>query len=190
MGNLNKRDLTIESLKGFAIICVVFIHSTFNENDNFLNLMIDVFSKFAVPLFIFISGYFVYKQKDLILNNYKAYILKTFKKVAIPYIIISLLITFFTFHSYFDFIKNLIFGTASVPYYFIVVIFQLYIMSFFILKLYEKNSRVLYKIGFYSILFYSILWSAISKRSYIHSLFYVAFSKLPNILYFRNRYGS
>ena len=156
--NIKKKDLSIESLRGFAILCVVLIHSTTNEKVNYINYFIDVFSKFAVPMFIFISGYFVYMQKEFIKENFNKYLLKSFKKIGIPYIIISILITIFTFNYYFDFIRNIIFGTASVPYYFIIVIAQLYLLSKFILIFYEKNKNLLFQISFYFILFYSILF--------------------------------
>jgi len=158
MENVNKKDLSIESLRGLAILCVVLIHSTTNEKTNAINYFIDVFSKFAVPMFIFISGYFVYKQRELIINNFHQYIFKSFKKIGLPYIAISILVTIFTFNNYFDFIKNILFGTASVPYYFIIVIAQFYILSKLILILYNKNKNLLFKIATYSILFYSILF--------------------------------
>ena len=49
---------------------MVLIHSTTNEKVNYINYFIDVFSKFAVPMFIFISGYFVYMQKEFIKENF------------------------------------------------------------------------------------------------------------------------
>ena len=156
---INKNlDFSIESLRGIAILCVVFIHSTTNEKFSNINLFIDIFSKFAVPLFIFISGYFVYRQRELIIKNFDLYILKSLKKIGIPYIVLSIIITLFTYNSYYDFLINIFFGTASVPYYFIIVIAQLYLLSKLILLFYEKRKKLLVKIAIGSTFFYSTLF--------------------------------
>lgn len=59
----NKRIGEVDYLRGFAVLAVIAIHTSSNSqilNLNLLlivNLIIDVFSHFAVPLFIFISGF-------------------------------------------------------------------------------------------------------------------------------------
>jgi len=83
----------IDGLRGVAILAVIVIHSVanFSQIDTInklliLNLVIDVFSHFAVPLFIFISGYVLsskYQQVTI------TYYIKRIKSVVLPYITFS-----------------------------------------------------------------------------------------------------
>lgn len=144
-----EKDLNIEALRGLAILGVVLIHSTSYSNLFFPVQFLDIFSKFGVPLFIFISGYFVYKQKDKIENNFGDYLKKRFIKIGPPYLFMTVLLTLISFCNHFNilrFIKSLFFnfflGTACVPYYFIIVIFQMYLLSKLVLWLYKKSPEV------------------------------------------------
>lgn len=132
------RDQTIDALKGIAIIGVVTIHSTVGESYFFINSFLDVISKFCVPLFIFISGYFAFKKRGTIQAQFTQYIAGRFLTVGMPYLYMTTLIAICTGQPFSNFAKWLLTGTASVPYYFIIVIFQMYLLSKFILTIYEK----------------------------------------------------
>ena len=155
---MNGRDTSIDSIKGLAIIAVVTIHSTFGENEFFVNHFLDVFSKFGVPMFIFISGYLMYRQKEIVKNQYYIYMRKRYYYIGIPYFLMTLIIAIFTHREGIIFLKQLLTGSASVPYFFIAVIFQLYLMSKLVVELYEKNSQKLYIISMILILIYSGLF--------------------------------
>ncbi|MDD4620297.1 MAG: acyltransferase [Methanosarcina sp.] len=92
-----KRIEEIDYLRGFAILAVVAIHTSANftkiQNVNLLltiNVIIDVFSHFAVPLFIFISG-FVLSIKYKGQFSQKIFLQKRAKSILLPYIIFSTL---------------------------------------------------------------------------------------------------
>lgn len=66
----NTRNVCFDFLKGIACICVVFIHFKFPGN---LGIVVGALSKFAVPLFFMISGYYAqngqkYKVKNKIIH--------------------------------------------------------------------------------------------------------------------------
>lgn len=160
-----KRIESIDLLKGIAILGVVTIHSTFYETNYLPNMMLDIFFKFGVPLFVFLSGYWTFKKRNFIQTSFKKYLLDCFKKIAVPYIALTTIITAATLYKGFNLIlffkaiaKNLITGSASNPYYYIIVIFQFFIMSKFILYTYNKHYKKLLTFAFFSTLFYSILF--------------------------------
>lgn len=87
-----KRIGEIDYLRGFAILAVIATHTSARfiqiPNINLLliiNVIIDVFSHFAVPLFIFISGFVLslnYKGPF----SKKTYLQKRVKSILPPYI--------------------------------------------------------------------------------------------------------
>jgi surface polysaccharide O-acyltransferase-like enzyme len=91
---INKFD-EIDYLRGFAILAVIAIHTSacFTQVKNInlvviINVIVDVFSHFAVPLFIFISG-FVLSLKYKGLFSQKIFYIKRAKSVLPQYIIFS-----------------------------------------------------------------------------------------------------
>ena len=83
------RDLSFQAFRGIAIICVVAIHSivgfeTFSHSNwNFYFIFIyRQLLNFAVPAFLFISGYWVAKENFNNLKEYKLFLNKRLKKVC------------------------------------------------------------------------------------------------------------
>jgi probable poly-beta-1,6-N-acetyl-D-glucosamine export protein len=158
-GTLNTgRDMSIDCLKGLAILGVVIIHSTFAEKHLLLNQLLDVFFKFGVPLFIFISGFFVFKKKKDIEQNFLKYLVRRFEIVGIPYLLMTILISLATGSGLKALIRMLVTGTASVPFYYIIVIFQFYLLSKLILHLYERHYKFLIAISVLAVMLYSALF--------------------------------
>lgn len=84
----------IDGLRGVAILAVIVIHTSANftqiDTINSLlisNLVIDVFAHFAVPLFVFISGYVLSSKYQQVTATYYS---KRIKSITLPYISFSI----------------------------------------------------------------------------------------------------
>ena len=157
--NLYTREIKkfdeIQFLRGFAILAVIAIHTTVNYANItklsmllITNVVIFNFSKFAVPLFIFISGF-------VLSINYKGlFSKKTFyKKRAISiipsYIFYSILYILFNiilsaingslkFPSLIEIIYHFLTATSYYHLWFFVLITQFYIFYPYIINLYDN----------------------------------------------------
>jgi surface polysaccharide O-acyltransferase-like enzyme len=132
----------IDGLRGVAILAVIAIHTTahFTNIDaiNGLlisNLVIDVFSHFAVPLFVFISGYVLSSKYRHVTTTYYT---KRIKAVILPYILFSFFYLSCTTLFYAklppDAIHRLLTGGYGFLW-FLILILQLYLLyPFLIIK--------------------------------------------------------
>lgn len=175
--SLKKRDESFDALRGVAIIAVVAIHasgSIFNSGnvsfDN-MNLNMSILYRqalnFAVPSFLFISGYWISNKTVDSLEGYKQFLKQRLKHVVIPYIFWSLVILSIgaVITQIFDIQKillKLLTGSATGPYYFIILIVQFYILT----PLFQHINKNPY--GFISILFLNVLSLSFSYISRIY----------------------
>ncbi len=142
---LTKKDIFFNFIKGLAIIAVIIIHICFfychyfpELKNNFFFVALNNISRFAIPLFFICSGILLNPEetKNKLLNFY----LKKIIRIFIPYIIISILINYFLFHnSFLISLYNIISGRTLVPYYFIIVLLQFYIL--YPVLVYLKDKR-------------------------------------------------
>lgn len=160
--HINELDIT----RALAILAVLMIHSTstpvttISSNSSFfpLYVFLNIFSKFAVPVFIFLSGFVLfynYIQKDytkqMVIDFYK----KRMTQIALPFLFFS--IFFYACQRYFntfdidytlasifsmEFIKKLIIGKAYTHLYYIFIIVQFYIMFPIILYVLKKKPGI------------------------------------------------
>lgn len=133
------RNRYFDQLRGIGIIGVVLIH-TFglivlfgqgSRNFQFLFYTRILFN-FAVPLFIFMSGYFLADKKIDSFSSYTKFLSRQCLKILVPYFLYSAatLIYGAIFSSgttVSTIIKTLLTGSAQVPYYFIILIIQYYL---------------------------------------------------------------
>lgn len=129
-----KRLASIDTLKGIAIIGVIIIHACyllgFEYNTLFDSILLSVVNnifRFAIPVFLFTSGLllksFVWSGRAII-QFYGSKIIR----IAIPYIIITTLLWQIGYSGDINLPKLLISGEAAIPFYFIPVLFQLYLL--------------------------------------------------------------
>ena len=81
-------------LRGILIFVVILIHTIYLNNEKYINCInigIRCLINFCVPLFIFISGYFVNKSK--VKDNPRKYIKSRFYKIVIPLVCFSFVYT-------------------------------------------------------------------------------------------------
>jgi surface polysaccharide O-acyltransferase-like enzyme len=138
------RDTSFDAFRGIAIIAVVAIHvcntglaCTYAPNNKWNIFFLVAYRQllnFAVPAFLFISGYWMSKKPVKSLEDYKAFLIKRLSRILIPYLLWSCFLFGYVALRTHDInvckiIFHLLTGGAAEPYYFIVVLAQLYVIT-------------------------------------------------------------
>ncbi|MFZ2497819.1 acyltransferase [Methanosarcina sp.] len=199
MAQQKSRIEEIDYLRGFAILAVITIHISDNfthiPNVNLLltiNLIIDVFSHFAVPLFICISGFVLSLKYNSLLSK-KSFYKKRAKSILPPYIIFSILYIILRIiisaingdlrlPSIIKIIYYLLTASSSYHLWYFALIIQFYILYPYIIKKYEEfteNNRALYFIGISLIIQLTWIVTKTITEDYLSSVIY-----LKSITYF------
>ena len=140
---MNKGKLEeIDVLRGFAFLAVVLQHvvASYFTNPGYsvviLSLILSI-SRFAVPMFVFITGLVLfYSSKKL---SYLKFINRRFSKIFIPYALITILYYVYQTSSNImhqenlllilkDYLYLLVTGKGSYHLWFVVMIFQFYLL--------------------------------------------------------------
>lgn len=144
----------INYLRGFSILAVISIHVSAcfakmqMSSIAVVYMIIDAISHFAVPAFIFISGFVLYNKYNSNLDL-KMFYLKRSKTIIPPYIIFS---TFYIFvkipiakmlHRTIDtnILHVYLAGTSLFHMWFFILIIQLYILYPLIVKIYNYSNK-------------------------------------------------
>ena len=104
---------------------------------------------FAIPAFLFISGYFVsFAIGRIEANKQWKVIFARIKNLAIPFLIWSVLILVLNMlqgnpYSVGSFLLTIVTGNASVPYYFVPLLVQFFILSPFLVSFAKTNYKLL-----------------------------------------------
>jgi surface polysaccharide O-acyltransferase-like enzyme len=141
------RDIPFDAFRGIAIIAAIAIHAAYMSfsirntpkgewNFSFLVAYCQLLN-FCIPAFFFISGYWMSKKSIESLEEYKTFLRGRLLRILIPYFSWSVLLLGYAAvreHeiNVYQIIFKLMTGRAAVPYYpyyFIVVLAQLYIMT-------------------------------------------------------------
>lgn len=143
------RDESIEILRGWAIIGVLLIHTSmyfkYSNDINLLvvtNIIIDIISQAAVPLFFFISGY-VLTLNDSPKVSYKEFYKKRFGSVLPQYILVSCFYLLYSnifkleIPSILSMVKLIILFDASFHLWFFKALFEFYLFYPIIRKIYD-----------------------------------------------------
>lgn len=182
MEKAKKKNITEICYMTSILTClVVLIHTgseAFNyyEQGTLFNILIFIYQKimsFAVPGFIFLSSfkYFYNKKEDFSTASYIKFMHKKIVKIFVPYALVALVYyLYFTSKGYMSFdLKELIFGIfirgdIASPFYFIIVIFQFYILMPMFSKFCKKNN---FKLAILA----SILINAVFKLLLISNIY-------------------
>lgn len=139
---INNKIDKFQILRAIAIIMVVLIHTVSSKD----YLMLRQVFNFAVPMFIFLSGYFYNEMKFKTLKH--KYLLQKVFRIIIPYLFYSVIFLMvlliankITIN---DFILKIVTGGAIGPYYFIIVMLQLIAFSPLMTYLNSKSWERLY----------------------------------------------
>jgi len=148
----------INYLRGFGVLAVIAIHTTgyFTEIKSYntlvlLNLWTDIFSQFAVPLFILISGLVLarkYRHDFSLTKFYK----KRIRSIIPQYLTFSVLYTVFNNYAAMQsnslstnfslVLNNILHSSASYHLWFFSIIIQFYILYPIIIKIYAFCQRL------------------------------------------------
>ena len=138
------RDLSFDAFRGFAITAVIGIHAAYSGfpvrtfSNHWWNFPLLVaycqLLNFAVPVFFFISGYWTSKKRIESWEDYKIFLLNRFSRLLIPYFFWSVILLMFAAirEHKIDVCQmafKLMTGRATAPYYFVIVLVQLYILT-------------------------------------------------------------
>ncbi|MDD6072587.1 MAG: acyltransferase [Clostridiales bacterium] len=150
------RNFMLDFLKGIACIGVVFIHVRFPKE---IGIIVEVLSRFAVPIFFMISGYFAYSEH----GNIQNVIIKRMKRIFMIMVYALILYMLFTLmvgtyeHSLGDvihllsyisvWIKMLIFGDFDI-FFLASHLWFLLALLYAYLVLYIIDRRNLYKLAY------------------------------------------
>lgn len=120
------------SLRGIAILAVIVIHVTYfyvYYTESFTTSMhvANNALRFAVAAFFIASGALL-SQPQLTVTWLRHFYTRRFIAIGIPYGVVTFYLVWFAGGNITDFIYQFLTGTASVPFYFIVALFQLYIL--------------------------------------------------------------
>lgn len=132
-------------MKGMAALLIVFSHAHFYSTDLGLLKLFKPFGFIGVSLFFFYSGYGVMCQYISNVKYLNGFLLKRFRSVYIPYLIATLMYTFFVRNqnvSYTLLIKNIFLMDRVLPFaWYVPVILVWYLLFFEVLKLINDPKR-------------------------------------------------
>lgn len=140
---LNYRLSFFDFARGLAIVAVLLIHVVFlimYYSDSFsvqfleFNQHINRLMRFAIPVFFISSGALLFLE-NLKKETLKKFYITKIKRLILPYAVFSFFSTYISsteFNGLFDYLTTAVVhfftGTALVPYWFIPVLFQLYLI--------------------------------------------------------------
>ncbi len=129
-----KRIAIVDTIKGISIIAVILIHTCsllLYQYNGFFEIItlnfINNISRFAIPVFLFTSGLllkpFIWR-KEYILNFY----ISKFIRIGIPFILVNIILWQIGYNSSESLWKLILTGSMSIPFYFVPILFQLYLL--------------------------------------------------------------
>jgi len=144
---LKDRDLSFDAFRGLAIIAVVGLHSAcfgfstrYSPSGQWNFPLLAAYCQllnFAVPAFVFISGYWLSKKPIGSLKDYRFFLVRRLSRILVPYFFWSfILLGYAAIREQKVDVSHIIFklmaGQAAspyYPYYFIIMLAQLYIIT-------------------------------------------------------------
>lgn len=145
---------SIDSLRTFAILAVVLIHTTtrtleaakFNLTGFPVAIFLNQIARFAVPLFFLISGFVLETNFDE-KSGYLSFIKKRFSRIFIPFVFWSVIYYLFVYNTNHDnFLRVILTGDASYQLYFIPALCIFYLAFPLLHKIYKVISNKLFLI--------------------------------------------
>ena len=145
---------SIDSLRTFAILAVVLIHTTtrtleaakFNLTGFPVTIFLNQIARFAVPLFFLISGFVLETNFDE-KSGYLTFIKKRFSRIFVPFVFWSAVYYLLIYNQNHDnFLRVILTGNASYQLYFIPTLCIFYLAFPLLHKIYKIISNKLFLI--------------------------------------------
>ncbi len=151
-----KRIVALEYMRGIAMLGVIGIHTGSQYLSNTFNnihliALLEIVTRFSVPIFFFISAFGLFYKRDL--NQpfaYKDFLLRRMHSVLLPYLTWSFLyllhytLTYkeYSFCSIPSLINCLFFGLASYQLYFMVILLWFYLLMPLWIKMVKHMTKL------------------------------------------------
>ncbi len=137
-----KRDLFFDVIKGISILAVILIHVQYvyfeyffealSQAESLFFIFISNLGRFAIPIFLVSSGALLsYKKNDTPLRFFR----KRTTKILIPFFIVAFLLLIIQQVPPSKWFIEIITGKISTPFYFVIVLIQLYLLYPLLLKM-------------------------------------------------------
>ncbi len=144
---ITERIPFFDFIKGIAIIAVILIHVSYfydfyftKGDDLFFVYLMNNIARFAIPLFFICSGILLTSiKKGQILDFY----LKKFIRIFVPYLLLTCILSLYNKETISTLLYNMISGQALLPYYFIIILFQLYLIYPVVLHFKDEKNFLL-----------------------------------------------
>ncbi len=165
---MNKRNIAIDYLRILGMLGVLAIHvGSFTVNtpnfSPFLFFILEIFSRYSIPVFFFISGFGLFSNLNLYENfNYRRFLKLKLKNLLVPYFLWSLFYYLFFFDTntrklfvILGYLHSVLLGYACYHLYFMLLLIIFYItMPFWVIILRKINLQPIY--GFIILLTFQI----------------------------------
>lgn len=176
-----KREAFFDFIRGIAILAVIWIHIVFvlqhfhtEQHNTFLDISNNLL-RFALPIFFITSGILL-NPLSATKEKLMAFYYKKIIRIIIPYILFNILIALVLNppnYGFFDFLYSLLTGNLAVPFYFVGVLFQLYLIYPLLVRLNSYCHGVLLVSFLISLM--STLFLKENIGQFIHALPYLFF---------------
>ena len=171
----------LDYLRAIAIVAVILVHTFDGQNflpniTTFSAIFLLHLSKVGVPLFIFISGYSLYKYRGSF--DAKVFYRNRFIKIIIPYMIISMIYTVLQTHIQAEpltiqFVISNILNFSQAHLWFIKLILVLYIIYPLLIAIYESINIYYILISYIGIFLVNYIYPlGLSEGSPLNALIY------------------
>ncbi len=129
---VKERLVFFDILKGLAILAVIWIHVTFFfkhtegliNNNNFINIANNL-ARFAISFFFICSGILLNPLKK---SEWKNFYKRKVARIFVPYFLVSSFLFLAYPVSLKEFFLQLVRGEAAIPFYFVIVLLQMYLL--------------------------------------------------------------
>lgn len=163
-----KRIEYIDAMRGLTMVLVVYNHFAFLSFDNETLGFNDIFMRFRMPIFFFISGWLFFNAKRIwdkitIIDVLK----KKFMVQIIPFIVFFLLFLYV-----FDIFSIDSFGSSKQGYWFTLALFEYFVLYILLAALFQKDSSS--GRGEFKVFFFALL---LSIASFYYSKYYTRYAE-------------
>jgi len=187
--SVRDRLVFFDILKGLAIIAVILIHVTFFfthtegliNNDDFINIANNL-ARFAIPFFFICSGILLNPIHSKV--EIKGFYKRKIGRIFVPYFLVSAFLFLLYSVPVKTFLIQLIRGEAAVPFYFVLVLLQMYL-------LYPLLQKWRYKKWFLPVMFFVSLGyfvSPLPQQPLDFPIFFPFLFLFAYGMYFRDRF--
>ncbi|MBV1757143.1 MAG: acyltransferase [Dethiosulfatibacter sp.] len=159
---MNQKKIQIDVYSLLLCVQVVFIHISsefiiYYPKDRAAYMLVFVIWKmfsFVVPAFIFISAFKIFANQNTLQLSYGTYIKNKFSRIYVPYLLwFFIYYIYFLSHGYFkiefiSLLRYLFLGNLVSHFYFVVIIFQFYLLLPFWKNIMRIKGVVLYSLIF------------------------------------------